>query len=240
MAEHLPVIELFGPTIQGEGALCGQVSHFIRFGGCGFRCTWCDSMHAVDPAQVKKNARRMTYEAVVDEIIGLGAIKTTTWVTLTGGDPVMWDLQNLVYSLRIRGYRTAVETQGALWKSWLPYADFITVSPKGPSSGMLDKLDTEILDAYAALPEHRRAFKVVVFNKEDLEFAETLRERYKGAFYLTPGTPQDEGSSLESVRHHIMANYKWLVEQVLKRPSMHSAIIIPQMHSMLWGRELGR
>jgi hypothetical protein len=47
-----PVVEVFGPTIQGEGAMAGLPTYFVRLGGCDWRCAWCDSMHAVDPAQV--------------------------------------------------------------------------------------------------------------------------------------------------------------------------------------------
>lgn len=55
-SKKFPVVELFGPTIQGEGAVAGQFSHFVRFGGCPRRCSWCDSMHAVLPEEVQKNA----------------------------------------------------------------------------------------------------------------------------------------------------------------------------------------
>jgi 7-carboxy-7-deazaguanine synthase len=30
----LPIIEIFGPVIQGEGAMIGKQTHFVRFGGC--------------------------------------------------------------------------------------------------------------------------------------------------------------------------------------------------------------
>lgn len=40
-ARTFPVIECFGPTIQGEGALAGLPTLFVRFGGCDFRCSWC-------------------------------------------------------------------------------------------------------------------------------------------------------------------------------------------------------
>jgi 7-carboxy-7-deazaguanine synthase len=55
-----PVIEIFGPTIQGEGAEAGLSTHFLRVGGCDYRCSWCDTMYAVDPATVRATARRLT------------------------------------------------------------------------------------------------------------------------------------------------------------------------------------
>ena len=44
------VSEIFGPTVQGEGALIGKPTVFVRTGGCDFRCSWCDTLHAVLPA----------------------------------------------------------------------------------------------------------------------------------------------------------------------------------------------
>lgn len=39
----IPVLEIFGPTIQGEGAVIGRKTMFIRTAGCDFNCAWCDS-----------------------------------------------------------------------------------------------------------------------------------------------------------------------------------------------------
>ena len=47
---QIRVNEIFGPTIQGEGALIGQPTIFVRTGGCDYRCSWCDTLHAVDSA----------------------------------------------------------------------------------------------------------------------------------------------------------------------------------------------
>lgn len=55
-AKTLPVIEIFGPTVQGEGAEAGVPTHFLRLGGCDYRCAWCDTMYAVDPATVRASA----------------------------------------------------------------------------------------------------------------------------------------------------------------------------------------
>ena len=55
-----PVIEVFGPTIQGEGAEAGLPTHFVRFGGCDYRCSWCDTMYAVDPAVLWATAERLS------------------------------------------------------------------------------------------------------------------------------------------------------------------------------------
>ena len=50
-------------------------------------------------------------------------VRRQAWVTLTGGDPVLWDLTGVVHGLRLGGFRIAVETQAALWADWLELPD---------------------------------------------------------------------------------------------------------------------
>ena len=42
-ARTIAISEIFGPTIQGEGALIGKPTVFVRTGGCDYRCSWCDT-----------------------------------------------------------------------------------------------------------------------------------------------------------------------------------------------------
>ncbi len=37
----IPVIEIFGSTIQGEGVLIGKKVLFVRTAGCDYSCSWC-------------------------------------------------------------------------------------------------------------------------------------------------------------------------------------------------------
>src|SRR5579863_9040838 len=89
-----PVIEIFGPTIQGEGAEAGIPTHFVRVGGCDYRCSWCDTMYAVDPESVRDNAEQLTSEEIVDRVVGLDG--TPGWVTISGGNPALHELGQLV------------------------------------------------------------------------------------------------------------------------------------------------
>ena len=230
-------MEIFGPTIQGEGAIAGVRSHFIRFGGCPFRCSWCDSMHAVDPVRVKANAKWLT----PGEILGAThELKPSTWITLTGGDPVMWDLMPLVEPLEWL-FSVAVETEGALWRDWLLHCSLITISPKGPSSGMLDKLDHDILEGHytAALPIVKLiTMKIVVFDVEDLQFAREMFHRYpQFKPYLSVGTPQ--GNPINFTRVSISQRLRWFYEEVLKYDDLQDVVTLPQLHALAWGSKKG-
>jgi len=128
-----PVVEVFGPTIQGEGELAGMPTAFVRFGGCDYRCSWCDSLHAVLPEHVR-GAHRMTPAQIAAALEALPG--RPDWVTLSGGNPALLELGDLVALLHAAGRRVAVETQGSVWRDWLGDVDLLTISPKPPSSGM--------------------------------------------------------------------------------------------------------
>src|SRR5258708_8959324 len=71
------ISEIFGPTVQGEGALIGKPTVFVRTGGCDFRCNWCDTLYAALPAY-RRDWLPMTPEEILSRIEGL-----------TGGKPLL-------------------------------------------------------------------------------------------------------------------------------------------------------
>ncbi len=237
---RFPVMELFGPTVQGEGALAGVRSHFVRFGGCPYRCKWCDSMHAVDPVRVKAGATWGTPEEIVG---GLDALPPSRWVTLSGGDPVMWNLTPFVKLLRMDGkYSVAVETEGAMWRPWLELCQLVTLSPKGPSSGMLDKLDHKVIEQYAQVASHGDlcfiVMKVVIFTLEDLMFARSMFGGYPMFKpFLSVGTPLDLPHN--STKFEICHRMCWLFEEALKYDDLLDVTITPQLHVLAWGDQKG-
>lgn len=238
--KKIPVVELFGPVIQGEGALCGKVSYFLRSGGCSFRCNWCDSLHAVLPKEIRKRVELLTPSEIISKIWALApesALRRPCWVTLSGGDPVMHDLGEVVVTLKREGFFVAVETQGVLWSDWLEYCDLVTASPKGPSSGMADKFDLPMLQKYAVRLADKLVLKFVAFNSEDLDWIEKIRAKFKGVeCFLSSGTPQGG----EFSRDRVLDQYGLLAAEVLRRPQLHDVTVLPQLHSLVWGRELGR
>src|SRR6516162_11856022 len=95
------VAEIFGPTIQGEGRHAGVPCHFIRFGGCDFRCSWCDTPFAVLPEEVSKLGQMSTIDiqSAVNRLDG-----DVNWIVLSGGNPGLLDLDELVRKLHVADY----------------------------------------------------------------------------------------------------------------------------------------
>lgn len=244
MAKKLPIIEIFGPTIQGEGYLIGAPTHFVRTGGCTYRCEWCDSLFAVLPEEVKKNATRMEVHEIISKVAEL---PPAPWVTISGGDPCMHKgLHEVVLGLQQQGYRVAVETQGALWQDWLLDCNAVTFSPKGPSSGNITDIAEFVSFASKAVKHTHVIVKPVVFNPADLEYALALKKALTGKFgraynlfVFQAGTVHDHNDP-DGIRDRIMDNTRALVEQLILKESEGFTIfdadtrILPQLHAAVW------
>jgi 7-carboxy-7-deazaguanine synthase len=232
VAEHekrFPIIEIFGPVIQGEGAMIGQQTHFVRLGGCDYRCSWCDTMYAVLPEQVRENSVPMT---PCDIVSRLGELNPhTLWVTLSGGNPALHKLDPVIESINAAGFKIAVETQGSLYKEWLEQCALVTISPKPPSSGMQQDIST--LHRFVGLPEAN--LKVVVFDEEDLAFAREVHSRYPDVpFYLQVGNDLENDT-----RDTLLEKLDWLSKKALNDPTLRGAIVLPQLHVLMYGNRRG-
>lgn len=225
------ISEIFGPVIQGEGALIGLPTIFVRTQGCDQQCTWCDTKYAWSHTA----GTPMTADEIIAEIKQHSEV--CRLVTISGGNPCLWDLSELVVKLKEQGYMIAVETQGTIFKSWLASCDFVSVSPKPPSAGVevyLDSLEQfKLLDN---LPFNNVLvyFKIVVFNDEDFEFAKTIVAKFPDMHtYLQVGTPQSQNPQ-------ILQRLKWLAEKTLNDPDMLLCGVLPQLHVLMYGQERGR
>lgn len=146
----VPVSEIFGPTIQGEGSLAGVPTYFLRVGGCDFGCLWCDTDQAVLPENVRK-LDRLEPSIIAETLLGFASARRgPRWLTISGGNPALYDLSTVVREWRdhhdadgLHG-KIAVETQGSRWHPWLGGVDVLTVSPKPPSSGMTQHYGAEL------------------------------------------------------------------------------------------------
>lgn len=245
-----PVVEIFGPTIQGEGPIAGKRCLFVRFGGCDRlpapdgkgrqACRWCDSMHAVDK-QFAPTWSRMTAHEISDRLWTLGLASHTRTVILSGGNPCLYDLEPLMFALDGR-YDVWVETQGTVYRPWLNEAS-VVVSPKPPSAGRCDEAQlARFIDArfaYDYWGEFRTAMKIPVDpgfeNGADLEFARRLFKEYSSeemSLHLSTVTyPQD-------TRDDVIERWRAIVEWV-KDVDMADVHVLPQLHVLLWAHERG-
>jgi 7-carboxy-7-deazaguanine synthase len=231
-------MEIFGPTIQGEGPEAGRPAYFVRFGGCDYRCSWCDSMYAVDPHVVKAESRRLTSRAIAAELAGLE--DGPEMAVLTGGNPAIFELGDLVSLLHRRRMDVSVETQGSVWREWLSDVDRLVVSPKGPSSEMDTPRHRAQFDGFmdAALGNPSLVLKVVVFDERDLAWAELLASTYDGVpFFVSAGS--DVGAPAEETLARLAGRYRWLCETVARSPALARARVLPQLHVVAWGTRRG-
>ncbi len=147
---ELPIVETFY-TVQGEGFYSGRAAFFIRVAGCDVGCVWCDVKESWD-----KNEHEILQ---VSELVNQVKESNTDFVVITGGEPAMYDLNYLTNELHKLEVEIAVETSGAY--PLRGEYDWICLSPKK----FKKPVDSVI--------EKAHELKIVVFNKSDLEWAES-------------------------------------------------------------------
>ena len=183
----LPVMEAFY-TIQGEGFHQGKAAHFIRLAGCDVGCVWCD---------VKESWNADIHpQRSIEEITDFVTQTPANIAVITGGEPLMHNLDELTASLRNKNIRTHIETSGAysISGTW----DWICVSPK--------KFKAPLPDVLAKANE----LKVVIYNRSDFEWAEKHAAEVSSAckLYLQPEWSK-AGIMTPLIVDYIKANPKW-------------------------------
>lgn len=146
---ELPIMESFY-TLQGEGFHSGRAAVFIRLGGCDVGCHWCDVKESWDASKHPKWS--------INKIIEEAQQYPARFAVITGGEPVMYQLQPLCDQLIEKNFELAIETSGAypLSGKW----HWICLSPKKNK---------------APLPEYydkANELKVIIYNKSDFKWAE--------------------------------------------------------------------
>ena len=184
VGKMLPLMEAFY-TIQGEGFHKGTAAYFVRIGGCDVGCHWCD---------VKESWNADLHPPTAIDVIARDASKYSQTIVVTGGEPLMWDMNPLTSELKSKGMQTHIETSGAyeLTGDW----DWICLSPK--------KLKEPLDEVYQKAHE----LKVIVYNKDDLKYAEEQAAKVNPncILYLQP-----EWSKREKVT-------PFIVDYVIKHP----------------------
>ena len=230
----LRIAEIFGPTIQGEGALIGEPTVFVRAGGCDYRCSWCDSLHAVDSAYRDSWAAMTTVE-VWAEVMRLSGGHPLT-VSISGGNPAIQDFGPLIATGQAQGYRFALETQGSVARDWFAALDTLVLSPKPPSSG--ETVDWEVFAECVARGPEGTVMKIVVFDAADYAFARAAHDRHPElALYLQPGNPEVD-PEVPVDPQALADRLLWLTETTMA-DRWFAPRILPQLHVLIWGNRRG-
>ena len=144
-------MELFY-SLQGEGYHQGKAAFFIRLAGCDVGCVWCDVKDSWDASKHPVLS--------VEEIVAAAAAHPSRIAIVTGGEPLLHQLDPLTTALRAAGFQTHIETSGSspMSGSW----DWVCLSPK--------KFKAPLAEVVKAADE----LKVVVFNKSDFDWANSF------------------------------------------------------------------
>lgn len=237
---EIPIAELFGPTIQGEGPEVGVKTLFLRVVGCDFSCEWCDSKFAWTPNSMTKY---YSTEELVKIILDKCNITYTKHLVITGGNPCLYDLKDLILKLKSNHIKVDIETQGSFLPEWLSICDQIVISPKAPSSKMKDVY--EGLDKWLDFNLHPLtiAIKIPIFDLVDFEFAlryykliKKYKDKHNIKFYLSVGNDNVEENGI--IYDRILNNYKNLIDLTMKS-ELENVYILPQVHTLIWGNKQG-
>ncbi len=183
----LPLMEDFY-TIQGEGFNTGKAAYFIRLGGCDVGCHWCDVKESWDAELHPLTS--------VDEIVLNANRYPGKAVVVTGGEPLLYNLDYLTSQLQNKNILTFIETSGAypLSGNW----DWICLSPKKFKSPRPD------------IAPLANELKVIIFNKSDFKFAEEYAALVSPSckLYLQPEWSKSKEIT-PLIIDYVMNNPKW-------------------------------
>ena len=184
--EILPLMEAFY-SLQGEGFYKGTAAYFIRLGGCDVGCHWCD---------VKESWAAEAHPLVPVDTIVTDALAHSKTMIITGGEPLMWNLDLLTQKLRAAGARTHIETSGAHPLSGT--FDWICLSPK--------KIKRPVADVLQKANE----LKMVIYNNNDFLFAEEMAAQVSPdcLLYLQPEWSK-RNKVIPKIVDYVMAHPQW-------------------------------
>jgi 7-carboxy-7-deazaguanine synthase len=188
-ATTLPVMEHFY-TVQGEGAYSGVPAYFIRLGGCDVGCFWCDVKDSWDSEKHPKFTIAQIVSWVTDTAAKIAVI--------TGGEPLMHNLDELTTELHAKGIRTHIETSGAhpLSGTW----DWITFSPK------------KFKEPHPQIFDKAHELKIIAYNKHDFEWAKQYQQLVSSScsLYLQPEWDKSE-QMLPQIIEFVKQNHPWRI-----------------------------
>ena len=175
-------------SLQGEGYHQGRAAYFIRLAGCDVGCVWCDVKESWDASKHPVLS--------IEEIVSSALAHPGRLAIITGGEPLLYNLDALTTALKKAGFEINMETSGSSPMSgkW----DWVCLSPK--------KFKAPLTESIAAASE----LKVVIFNKHDFEWAETYAQQVPASckLYLQPDWDK-ANEMMPSIIDYVKTHPKW-------------------------------
>ena len=204
-------------SLQGEGLQIGLPTVFVRLFACDLRCSWCDTMYAVEGRDFKE----VPIKEVISEIKRWDCMR----VCITGGEPLIQkkEVTELAESLIKLGHTILLETSGHKMPPDVFWTEgcIISMDCKCPASGMHERMD------FSLYPRLRPSdqLKFVIQHEEDYEYAKAvLRKRnIKANVIFQPAG----GLGID-----------WITERVMK-DRLSRVRVLPQLHKIIWGDKRG-
>lgn len=204
-------------SLQGEGLQIGLPTVFVRLFACDLRCSWCDTMYAVEGRDFS--------EVSLQEVIAEVSRWDCNRVCITGGEPLIQreEVSELAERLIEKDYSIVLETSGhkmppdVFWTQ----NSIISMDCKCPGSGMHERMD------FSLYPQLRPSdqLKFVIRDEEDYVYAR--------------GVIQDH-----DIKAHIIfqpaggVGIGWITERVMKE-RLSRVRVLPQLHKIIWGDKRG-
>lgn len=175
-------------SLQGEGFHQGRAAFFIRLAGCDVGCVWCDVKESWDASKHPTLS--------IEEIVAAAKANPSRLAIVTGGEPLLYNLDPLTNALKAAGFQTNIETSGSSPMSG--HWDWVCLSPK--------KFKAPLEENISLASE----LKVVVFNKHDFDWAETYAKQISPSCKLYLQPEWDKAAQITPlVIDYIKANPQW-------------------------------
>jgi organic radical activating enzyme len=182
----IPLMEDFY-TIQGEGFHTGKAAYFIRTAGCDVNCWWCDVQESWEESD------HPTVE--IDEIVERAKASGAPFAVVTGGEPLLHDLNPLTRKLKEAKLKVHIETSGSSPLSG--NIDWITLSPK--------RFKEPLDDIFPHVDE----LKVVVLTNKDFQWAEKNAAKCPDETRLLLQPEWSRESSRQLIVDYVKEHPKW-------------------------------